>query len=110
MRFTLTTAVTVALLGLGATPAVAHPGLAPAQVDAANHANTMRLLAVKHQRDADAVGSMPPQAARVVRVPVAANGFDWVDGAIGAGVTAALLLGAAGAGSARRRSAMTLSS
>jgi len=111
MRRTLiTTAVTVALFGLGAAPAMARPGLSPAQVDAANRANTMRVLAIKHQRDADVVRSAPPQTARVVRVPVAANGFDWADGAIGAGVTAALLLGAAGVASARRHSTMTASS
>jgi hypothetical protein len=35
--------------------------------------------------------------------PALTSGFDWVDAGIGAGLTAALLLGAAGVASARRR-------
>ncbi len=105
--FITTTAVTVALLGVGTAPAMAHPRLSEAQIDAANHANTMRLLAIKHQRDEQ---TAPPQTASVVRVPVASDGFDWVDGAIGAGLTATVLLAAAGMGSARRHTTMTVSS
>jgi hypothetical protein len=107
--FITSTAVTVALFGIGAAPAMAHPRLSEAQVDAANHAATMLLLAAKHERDAESVVPAPPQIARVVRVPVARDGFDWVDGSIGAGLTGALLLGAAGLGSARRHAAMVAS-
>ena len=76
MRSTLTTSiVTLALLGGSAGPAAAHP--LPGD-------------------------PAPIPIVRVTRAPVADNGFDWADGAIGAAVTAALLLGAAGMASVRR--------
>jgi hypothetical protein len=101
LRSTLTTAaLSVALLGVGAGSAAARPNVPlERQVEAANHEATMLALALKHERDA----ASPPQSARIVRVPVASNDFDWVDGAIGAGVTAAALLGVAGVDAARRQ-------
>jgi len=39
---------------------------------------------------------------RVARAPLADGGFDWADAGIGAGLSAALLLGAAGVAAIRR--------
>jgi hypothetical protein len=106
MRSTvITTAATIALFSLSAGPAAARTDFTPEQVDAANHATAMRELVIQHQREADTV-SAPPQTARIVRVPVADTDFDWADGAIGAGLTAALLLGVAGVGTARRHASI----
>jgi hypothetical protein len=76
MRSTLTTSiVAVALLAGSTGPAAARPFPAdPA----------------------------PVPIVRVTQAPVADDGFKWADGALGAGVTAALLLGAAGLASVRR--------
>jgi hypothetical protein len=43
-----------------------------------------------------------PAAVAASRPPAANDGFNWADGAIGAGATAVLLLSAAGLASARR--------
>jgi hypothetical protein len=113
MRSTRTTAIlTVALFALGAGPAAAHPEALSNRIDAENHATAMRSLALFHQQieaDLSPVTSpaKPTQTVRVVRATVADDGFDWTDGAIGAGLTAALLLAGAGVASARRHPSAT---
>jgi hypothetical protein len=105
MRFTTVVVATAALaLSPSTAPASTHP---PARVDAANHAGTMRSLArLHHQLDVQAARiaaparTAPPATTRIVHSD---EGFSWVDGAIGAGATAALLL-AAGAVVASRPS------
>jgi hypothetical protein len=110
MRFTLTTATVVAALALSPGTALANtdpPGL----IDALDHARTMRSLALLRQhldeqaaKNARPVRTLAPATVRLVR---ADDGFDWVDGALGAGVTAALVAAAAGAATARHRSSTT---
>ncbi len=115
MRSTLITAVlALALLALSAGPAAARPDVSSNRIDAANHATAMRSLASFKQQiaaDLERVTSPAPTAAartvRIVRVPVTDNGFNWLDGAIGAGLTAALLLTGAGLASARRHPSAT---
>jgi hypothetical protein len=114
MRSRTTAILAVALFSLGAGPAAAHPEALANRVDADNHAAAMRSLARFHEQieaDAARVASVAPAApartVSIVRAPVSGDGFDWTDGAIGAGVTAALLLAGAGAASARRRPSST---
>jgi hypothetical protein len=45
---------------------------------------------------------VPDPIVRVTRAPLADGGFDWADAGIGAGLTAALLLGAARVAAIRR--------
>jgi hypothetical protein len=109
MRFTLRTALVVAaLLALSAGTAFADPA---DRVDAANHARAMHSLAVLHQQlDAQAERIAAPHRsapATTARVAATDQGFNWVDGAIGAGLTAALVLAAAAVTSARHRSSTT---
>jgi hypothetical protein len=127
MRATLTTVSAVALLAAGAGSAAARPADTPlaattsppqrvvsarapggphvsaGRIDAANHA-----LAIQRLNRLSGVGSTgaspaQPAAVPIVRVTrVASGGFDWTDAGIGAGLTAVLLLGAAGVASVRR--------
>lgn len=48
----------------------------------------------------------PIPIVRVTSAPITDDGFNWADGATGAAVTAALLLGAAGMASVRRTPTM----
>jgi hypothetical protein len=110
MRSPLTPILVVALLAAGAAPAAARPE-PPNRVDAANHAATMRSLARQRPRDGQLVSASPagaPAPAPTVRVMHLRGGFDWVDAGIGAGLTGALLLGAAGVASVRRHPTMTV--
>jgi hypothetical protein len=111
MRSRTTAILTVALISLGAGPAAAQPQASPKRIEAENHAAAMRSVARFRQqidagtaRVASPAPSAPPRTVTVVRAPVAGDGFDWTDGAIGAGLTAALLLTGAGVASARRTS------
>ena len=108
MRFTVITNTVVAgtLLTLSPGSAIAGTDDVPNRVDAINHANTMRSLARLHEqlaeqteRNAAPVKVAPPSTVRIVRDE---TGFSWVDGAVGGGLTAAVLLAAAGAQTARR--------
>ena len=102
----------VALLAAGAAPAVARPE-PPIRVEAAGHAATMRSLARQRAHDGRLVSASsapapaPTPAVRVRRLP---GGFDWADAGIGAGLTGALLLSAAGVASVRRHPTMTAQS
>jgi hypothetical protein len=105
MRSIRTTAVTAALLAVGASPALAHDSAK--RIEAVNHATAMRSIARFHQQIAadlaPATSSVrPTQTVRIVRAPAADDGFDWADGAIGAGLAAALLLAGTGVASVRR--------
>jgi hypothetical protein len=132
MRATLTTVSAVALLAAGAGSAAARPAemplagttspprqvdtaraprgphLSASQIDAANHALAIRSL---HRLDRGAATVAPPAqpaAVPIVRVTrVVGGGFDWGDAGIGAGLTAVLLLGAAGVASVRRTPTIT---
>ncbi len=107
MRFTVSTALVVAaLLALSAGTANADT---PDRIDAANRATTMHSLAVLHQQlDAQAARiASPHHSAPATTARIADQGFNWVDGTIGAGLTAALLLTAAGVTSARHRPSTT---
>jgi hypothetical protein len=109
MRFTLTTAIAAAaLLSSGAGTALASTNDGPPnRIDALNHAATMRSLALLHEQleaQGNRISARPKTApATTARIVAAGDGFRWVDGAIGAGVTAAALLTVAGVDSARRR-------
>jgi hypothetical protein len=112
MRFTLTTSAVVAALALSPGAALANTDDPPNRVDADNHATTMHSLAVLHEqlearaeRIASPVKTAPTTTARIVATD---SGFDWVDGAIGAGLAATvLLLAAGGVESARRHPTTT---
>jgi hypothetical protein len=107
MRSTLTAAVAVLALAFSTGTAFAGTNVPPDQVDAANHALTMRSLArLRQQVDVQVARiASPPRTApaTTARLVPTDRGFSWADGAVGAGVTAALLLAAAGVQSARRR-------
>jgi hypothetical protein len=109
MRTTITTASLVALLATGAGSAAASP-----RVDPGIHAQGLRYKAeaayyLHHTTSPNAQdvargvypGMRPAQPARTVAV--ARSGFDWGDAGIGAGLTAALLLSAAGAAAVLRQ-------
>jgi hypothetical protein len=85
--------------------------MARPRIDAANHAATMRSLALLEQQlDAEAARIASPAKTApttTARIVASDTGFDWVDGAIGAGLTAAVLLAAGGVESARRRPSTT---
>jgi hypothetical protein len=106
MRFTRTTTVlTAALLAAGASPALAQESAK--RIEAENHQAAMRSIGrFQQQIAADLAPQTSPakatQTVRVVRSTVADDGFDWADGAIGAGLAAALLLAGTGLASARR--------
>src|SRR5690348_14786900 len=123
MRTTLATVSAVALLaaGGGAGPAAARPADArlagtapPSRQDATARAPRGPRLSAgrieaglaqrRHADDLPALApSRPPAPAPIVRVTrTAGGGFDWGDAGIGAGLTAALLLGAAGVAAVRR--------
>lgn len=69
------------------------------RIDAADHGEAVR-SSNRHQF----VGGTPAGAGRDLRVTRdAGGGFDWHDASIGAGLTAALLLGAVRVASLRRR-------
>jgi hypothetical protein len=126
MRTILTTVSAVALLAAGAGSAAARPADAllagatppPRQVDTARaargpHAAAGRIDAALAQRrhgdDLPAFApSSPPAPVPIVRVTrITGGGFDWGDAGIGAGLTAALLLGTAGVASVRRSPTIT---
>jgi hypothetical protein len=117
----LAPAATVALAALAPTSALAQPphdaatataraprgsDMSPNQIDARDHGAAVRSINL-HQLARDTSTVTPPgqpapvAVVRVTRVP--GGGFDWLDASIGAGLTAALLLGATGLASARRR-------
>lgn len=128
MRATLTTVSAVALLAAGAGSAAARPADTPltgtmsttqqvvtaaaprgphtsaSRLDAANHALAIRRLS---RLDGVASTEAPPAqqaAAPIVHVTrLAGGGFDWADAGIGASLSAALLLAAAGASAMRRQ-------
>jgi hypothetical protein len=131
MRATVTTVSAVALLAASAGSASAFPVDPPlagttspprhvvtaraphgphvsaSRIDAANHA-----LVVSRLSRLDGVASTgAPMAqagtAPIVRVTRVTGGFDWGDAGIGAGLTAALLLSAAGVASLRRTPTIT---
>ena len=72
--------------------------------DALRHAAAMRSVAA-HELAAD--GPARVQIVRVTKTPAADDGYNWADGAIGAGLTAVLLLGAAGVAAGRRHPKVT---
>jgi len=93
------------------TSSLAGTTSTPGQIAAADHALAMRTQGVeqhRHGSDLSTVtSSSRPAPAAIVRVSRTADGgFDWVDAGIGAGLTAALLLGAAGVASVRRRATL----
>ena len=108
MRATLTTLTAAALLAAGAGSAAARPADLPvAHSDAARHAQAVRTQPVNHLGGDRPTVASPAQPApapivRVARAPLADGGFDWADAGIGAGLSAALLLGAAGVAVIRR--------
>jgi hypothetical protein len=110
MRATLTTVSAVALLAAGAGSAAARPADKPLHLsDAARHAQAIRTQPVNYRHlggDRPTVASpaqpAPAPIVRVTRAPLADGGFDWADAGIGAGLAAALLLGAAGVSGIRR--------
>jgi hypothetical protein len=113
MRATLTTLSAVALLAAGAGSAAARPADMPLhRSDAASHAQALRTQSLNYHHlggDRPTVASpVQPAPAPIVRVTRTADGgFGWADAGIGAGVAAALLLGAAGVSGVRRQHALT---
>jgi hypothetical protein len=117
MRATLSTVAVVALLaaGAGAGGASARTDTATGRADAARRAAAMRAQglhdarrpaaqSLHDERLAAVASSREPSPAPSVRVTrVADGGFDWADAGIGAGLTAALLLSAAGVSTLRRQ-------
>jgi hypothetical protein len=96
------------LRGRAKTSSLAGTTSTSPQVVAAEHALAMRSQGHgQHQHGSDL--SIVPSSAQTAPVAsarvshTADGGFDWVDAGIGAGVSAALLLGAAGVASVRRR-------
>lgn len=117
-RTALTTVSVAALLAAGAGPAAAGADVSTARTEAAIHAQAMRAQGQHYQgqnsqglqyngRDLTTVAPTSPATVRVVRAPAEPSGFAWVDAGIGAGLAAALLLGAAGVATVRRHPAMT---
>jgi hypothetical protein len=110
MCATLTTVSAVALLAAGAGSAAARPAdMLLHRSDAARHVQAIGTQPVNYRHlggDRPTVASptqrAPAPIVRVTRAPLADGGFDWADAAIGAGLTAALLLGAAGVAAIRR--------
>jgi hypothetical protein len=107
VHFKLTTSVVVAsLVAVSPAAAFASTDGPPNRIDAANHAATMHSLAVLHEQleaRAERIAAPPKTAApTTARIVATDSGFSWVDGAIGAGLTAAALLAAGGLQSARR--------
>jgi hypothetical protein len=127
MRATLTTVSAVALLAAGAGSAAARPADTPlagttspppqvvaahaprgphmsaGRIDAAEHALAIRRLNRLNGVPSTGASPVQPAAVPIVRVTrVVGGGFDWGDAGIGAGLTAVLLLGAAGVASVRR--------
>ena len=112
MHFKLTTSVVVAsLVAFSPATALASPDGPPTRIDALNHAATMRSLALLHEQlDAQAERIAAPHKAApttTARIVATEEGFSWADGAIGGSLTAAVLLAAAGARSARRHPSTT---
>ena len=126
MRSTFVTSIAaVAVLAAGAAPAAARPQVPPSRIEAANRVPAVRSQALQgglhsettagfpgeRTQDPRALANSsslagttaPPRPVVTARARVADAGFDWVDAGIGAGLSAALLLGAAGVASARRR-------
>jgi hypothetical protein len=107
----LTTSVIVASLAAfsPATALASTDDGPPNRIDALNHAATMRSLALLHQQLAEQTERISAPAktapATTARLVAADDGFHWVDGAVGAGLTATVLIAVAGANSARRRPA-----
>jgi len=105
MRTMLTSSiVAVGLLAGGAGPALAGQADPSRVSDALRHAAAMRSVAA-HELAAD--GPARVQIVRVTKTPAADDGYSWADGAIGGGLTAALLLGAAGVAAGRRHPRVT---
>jgi hypothetical protein len=100
------------LRALGESPSIpaARPEDASTnRADALHHEATMRSLAARRRRESEGVGrtvASPGTIVPAARTQVAGDGFSWADGAIGAGLAAALLLGAAGVASVRRPGTM----
>ncbi len=114
MRTAITTASLIALLATGAGSAAASP-----RIDPGVHAQGLRYKAeatyyVHHTSSPNAQdvahgvypGMSPAQPAQTVEV--AGSGFHWGDAGIGAGLTAVLLLSAAGAAALRRQHPATI--
>jgi hypothetical protein len=98
--------VAVALLAGGAGTAVASSEAPTGRADALRHGATMLSLARHHRAPSTVIPAVEPTSVSFVRdagAQVADDGFSWADGAIGAGVTVALLLSAAGLASSVRR-------
>ena len=113
MHVKLTTSVVVASLA-AVSPATALASTddgPPNRIDALNHAATMRSLALLHEQlseQAERISAPAKTApATTARLVATDDGFRWVDGAVGAGLTAAVLIAVAGADCARRRPSMT---
>ena len=112
MHFKLTTSVVVAsLVAFSPATALANTDGPPNRIDALNHAATMHSLAVLHeqlQARAERIAAPPKTvAATTTRLVATDSGFDWADGAIGAGLAAAVLLTAGGLQSVRRHPSTT---
>jgi hypothetical protein len=123
MRATLPTLSAVALLALGAGPAVARPDESFGRREAVTHAANTRALGLRAEQRATAQAaaqglrdeqraavaasrqSVPTPLVRVTRV--ADGGFEWADAGIGAGIAVALLLTAAGVATVRRQPTIT---
>jgi hypothetical protein len=103
MRATLSTVATVGLLAAGTGTAVARPDVQTARDDAALHAQAVRAQGAHLAAVASATQHRPPATVQFTRSPLPDGGFDWADAGIGAGLTAALLLSAAGVSIARRQ-------
>jgi hypothetical protein len=115
MRATLTT-ISVAALLATAGPASARPADVPPShsAGAPRYAAAMRTQAargparqsLRNEQLAAVAASRRPAPAPSVRVTrVVGGGFDWADAGIGAGLTAAVLLTAAGLSTLRRQHA-----
>ena len=77
------------------------------RADAAIRAQAMRAQSLHYEQLAAVAASRELERAPIVHVTrVADGGFDWTDAGIGAGLTAALLLSAAGVSSLRRQHAL----
>jgi len=113
MRSTLTTISVVALLATVASSAAARPADTPlghSQVTSRQAARTSlpsvglqhRYLGSDARLVASPIASTPVPTVHVATTRIADGGVNWADVGIGAGLTAALLLAAAGVWTARR--------
>ena len=103
-RAAFATVSVVAVLATGAGPAFAHTDTPSGRPGVAAHTTVMPSQSVRDEQNAAVAASREPLPQASVRVTrVAGGGFDWTDAAIGAGLTAALLLSGAGLSSLRRQ-------